>query len=204
VLDDVDVQGVAPGALEPAQGPAIPFDLVVWCGGFVPCSLAAESGLAVAPTGGALVDRRMRSVSHPEVLAAGDAAECPRLTNGAGVRMSCQAGMPTGAHAADVLAASIHGREERDFDFGYIAWSISLGRKDGLIQWLDRADRPREHVTRGRRAAWIKELATASGVKSVRWERRLPGAVRWLSTGVDVGDHVRDRRAVREQVEGSG
>ena len=183
VIDRVHVHAVARGALEPASGPALPFDLTVWCGGFVPLSLAGDSGLAVGSRGGALVDRRMRSLSHAEVLAAGDAAESPALPNGAGVRMSCQAGMPTGAHAADVVAAAVRGREEREFDFGYIAWSISLGRRDGLIQWLDRADRPRERVTRGRRAAWIKELATAGGALAPRWERRLPGASRWLGSG---------------------
>lgn len=183
VLDGVNVKAVGAGALEPDHGDSIPFDLAVWCGGFAPRSLAAESGLAVGPRGGALVDRRMRSVSHAEVLAAGDAAECPPLTNGAEVRMSCQAGIPTGAHAADVIADSIRGREERELDFGYIGWNISLGRKNGLIQWSDRADQPKEHVTRGRRAAWLKEAVTASGAKSPRWERRVPGAVRWLSAG---------------------
>jgi NADH dehydrogenase FAD-containing subunit len=185
VLDGVAVQAVAAGALEPAAGAAIPFDLAVWCGGFAPRRLAAHSGLAVGPRGGVLVDRRMRSLSHVEVLAAGDAAECPPLPNGAAVRMSCQAAIPTGAHAADVVAASIRGRQERDFDFGYGAWNVSLGRKDGLIQWVDRADRPKDRVTRGRRAAWIKELVTASAARFPRWERRVPGAVRWLSAGVE-------------------
>lgn len=183
VQDGVEVAAVGSGALEPGHGSSIPFDLAVWCGGFVPRALAAKSGLATGRHGGAVVDRRMRSVSHSEVLVVGDAAECPTLTNGAKVRMSCQAGMPTGAHAADVVAASIRDREEKEFDFGYIGWNVSLGRKDGLIQWVDRTDRPKERVTRGRRAAWLKEFVTAGGVKSARWERRVPGAVRWLSAG---------------------
>lgn len=185
VLDGVAVQAVAAGALEPAAGAAIPFDLAVWCGGFAPRRLAADSGLAVGPRGGVLVDRRMRSLSHAEVLAAGDAAECPPLPNGAAVRMTCQTGIPTGAHAADVVAASIRGRRERDLDFGYGAWNVSLGRKDGLIQWVDRADRPKDRVTRGRAAAWIKELVTAWAGSSPRWERRAPGGVRWPPAGAD-------------------
>lgn len=200
VLDRFDVGAVGKGALEPSTGSPMPFDLAVWCGGFVPSTLAMESGLAVGSHGGALVDRRMRSLSHPEVLVAGDAAECPILPNGAGVRMSCQAGMPTGAHAADVVSASIRGREEKDFDFGYIAWSISLGRRDGLIQWLDRADQPRERVTRGRRAVWVKEMATASGAKSPRWERRLPGAIRWLSSGKAPQELLEPEAALRRAV----
>lgn len=200
VLDDVDVQAVGAGALEPAHGSAIPFDLAVWCGGFAPRSLAADSGLRVGSPGGVLVDRRMRSLSHPEVLAAGDAAECPPLANGAAVRMCCAAGIPTGAHAADVVVASLLGREEKCFDFGYLAWGVSLGRKDALAQWVDRADRPKERVTGGRRAVWLKELATASGAKSPRWERRLPGAVRWPSAGANREEEVRVEQTTPEQV----
>lgn len=183
VLDGVRVDGVGIGAIEPATGSSLPFDLAVWCGGFVPRSLASESGLAVGPRGGMLVDRRMRSLSHPEVLAAGDAAECPHLTNGASIRMTCQAGIPAGAHAADVVVASIRGRAEEDFDFGYVAQSVSLGRRDGLIQWLDRADRPRDHVTCGRRAARLKQMVTTGGAKAAGWERRIPGVNRWLASG---------------------
>lgn len=183
VVDGIEVGGLSAGALEPVSGRPIESELMVWCGGFRPRALAKESGLATGDGGSALVDRRMRSISHPEVLVVGDAAECPPLSNGARVRMSCQAGMPTGAHAADVLAASLRGAEEKEFDFGYIAWNISLGRRDGLIQWVDRSDQPKENVTRGRRAAFVKEQVTAAGAKSVRWSRRFPGAVRWLRSG---------------------
>lgn len=190
VIDGVDVEAVEGGALEPARGPSLPCDITVWCGGFVPRPLAVASGLATGPRGGTLVDQRMRSVSHPEVLAAGDAAEPPTLRNGAAVRMSCQAGIPMGAHAADVLAASLRGREEPEFDFGYLAWNVSLGRRDGLIQWVDRADRPKEHVTRGRRAARLKELVTAGGAKSPAWVRRVPTSMLSLPAGERIGDEV--------------
>lgn len=163
-------------------------EIAVWCGGFAPRRLAVESGLAAGPRGGALVDQRMRSVSHPEVLAAGDAAEPPTLRNGAAVRMSCQAGIPMGAHAADVVAAALRGREEPEFDFGYLAWNVSLGRRDGLIQWVDRADRPKEHVTRGRRAARLKEFVTAGGAKSPAWVRRAPAWVLSLPAGERLDD----------------
>jgi NADH dehydrogenase len=193
VLDDVSVHAVGDGALEQAQGPPIPFGIAVWCGGFARSSLAAESGLAVGPRGGALVDGRMRSVSHPEVLVAGDAAECPPLTNGGVVRMSCQAGVPAGLHAADVVAASLKGREEKEFDFGFVGWGVSLGRKDALVQWADRADQPKEHVTRGRRAVWLKELATNAATSSSKYEKRFTGANMWLSAG---RQKVRDASAV--------
>jgi NADH:quinone reductase (non-electrogenic) len=59
--------------------------------------------------------------------------------------MTCQAGMPSGADAADTALATLMGREPRPFNFGYIHQPISLGRRDGLIQWVDRADRQKGH-----------------------------------------------------------
>lgn len=90
-----------------------------------------------------LVDTTLRAVGHPHVLGAGDAAAIPSLANGGAFRMTCQAGMPAGAHAADNAVAALRGREPEDFDFGYLHRPISLGRRDRLIQWVDRADRPK-------------------------------------------------------------
>jgi NADH:quinone reductase (non-electrogenic) len=199
VLDGVSIQAVGDGALEQAQGPPIPFDIAVWCGGFARRPLAAESGLAIGPHGGALVDGRMRSVSHPEVLVAGDAAECAPLTNGGVVRMSCQAGIPAGAHAADVVAASVKGRKEKEFDFGYLAWCVSLGRKNAVVQWVDRADHPKKHVTRGRRAVWFKELVTNFATQAASYEKRWTGSNMWLSAGRHKTQDVKATGAAGEQ-----
>lgn len=198
VRDGIEVQAITAGALEPADGPSLPFEVAVWCGGFTPRSLAADSGLTAGPRGGVLVDRHLRSVSHPEVLAAGDAANAPTLRNGAAVRMSCQAGIPMGVTAADVITASLRGRDEPEFDSGFIAWNISLGRKDGLIQWVDRADRPKEHVTHGRRAAGLKEVVTAGGAKGPAWMRRAPARMLSLPAGDQVAGPAPAGPAVRE------
>ena len=113
----------------------------------------------------------------------GDAAAVPRQRSGAAVRMTCQAGMPTGAHAADVVAATLRGREPAPFDFGYVHQPISLGRRDALIQWVDRADVPKPRVLTGRAAARFKNVVSASPAPAMRLERRLPGTVRWLRSG---------------------
>lgn len=57
-----------------ANGRAEAFDLVVWSTGAAAEPWLARSGLAVDDRGFALVDRSLRSVSHPGVFAAGDAA----------------------------------------------------------------------------------------------------------------------------------
>ncbi|MBS1844371.1 MAG: FAD-dependent oxidoreductase, partial [Actinobacteria bacterium] len=177
------VAAVEPDALEFGGGSRTAVDLTVWCGGFVAQPLMADSGLPVDARGLLAVDSTLRSVSHDNVIGAGDAAAIPAFPNGARYRMSCQAGMPSGAHAADTAVALLRGEEPSPFEFGYIHQPLSLGRRDGLIQWVDRADRPKESVLVGGRAALYKELVTRGAVPSIRWERRLPGLLRWPSTG---------------------
>ena len=190
IVEHTRIQAVDCGRLELAGGGIIEADAAVWCGGFVGRSLARDSGLATDDRGRLLVDGTLRSVTHPRVLGAGDAAAIPALPNGAAFRMSCQAGMPAGAHAADAVARMIEGREPEPFDFGYIAKSVSLGRRDAIVQWLDRTDRPRHNVLTGRPAVVVKELATRAAVRSIAIERRMPGATRWLSGGAPDGASV--------------
>lgn len=184
IADETRIEAVEPGSLDLGSGDSWTADVVVWCGGFTAQPLARDSGLAVDARGLLQVDSALRSVRHSNLIGAGDAAAIPALPNGAAYRMTCQAGMPAGAHAADTAVAVLEGEAPQPFDFGYIHQPISLGRRDGLIQWVDRADRPKEKVLVGRRAAVYKELVTRSPAPSIRWERRLPGALRWPSAGM--------------------
>lgn len=68
------VEAAEPGALRLAGGGAIATDAVIWTVGAAPPSWIARSGLATDPRGFVAVDRHLRSVSHPEVFAAGDSA----------------------------------------------------------------------------------------------------------------------------------
>lgn len=182
------LEGEAIGALEAGavvleRGAEVEVDLSVWCAGFAAPPLVRDSGLPVDARGLLAVDATLRAVGRPNVIGAGDAAAIPAFPNGARYRMTCQAGMPSGAHAADTALATLKGEEPEPFDFGYIHQPLSLGRRDGLIQWVDRADRPKDKVLVGRRAALYKELVTRGAVPSIRWERRFPGALRWPSAG---------------------
>jgi NADH dehydrogenase FAD-containing subunit len=104
--------------------------------------------------------------------------------------MSCQAGVPSGAHAADTVARVVAGREPEPFDLGYVAWCVSLGRRDAVVQWVDRADRPKPGVLAGRRAALVKELVCRAIVPGIAAERRMPGSLRWLGGGRDQAEPV--------------
>ena len=195
VIDGVVVEEIAPGTVILGNGAYLPSSLTVWCGGFTAGALATDSGLDCTDRGCVRVDETMRSLSHPEVYAVGDAGAPGILPNGSAYRMTCQAGMPTAAHAADNIVAEARGREPRPIDFGWIHQQISLGRRDAVIQWVDRADRPKPHVTAGRRAAVLKELVTRSAVSAIKLERRVPGSLRWRSGGERVVERVEARSA---------
>jgi NADH:ubiquinone reductase (H+-translocating) len=186
VVEGERIAAVEPGRLLLVGGDTVAADLTIWCGGFVAHPLAADSHLPTADDGRLLVDPTLRSLGAPNVLGAGDAAAIPTLPNGAAYRMTCQAGMPSGAHAADVALAVLRDEEPQRFDFGYIHVPLSLGRGNGLIQFVDRADRPKDKILVGRRAALYKEMVTRLAIPSIGWERRLPGALRWPAAGEPV------------------
>jgi NADH dehydrogenase FAD-containing subunit len=142
----------------------------VWAGGFDGSPLARGSGLSVNERGQILVDECLRSLSHPNVYAVGDAAE-PRFDAGAPIRMGCKYAMPMAVHAAENLARAAAGRAEQPFRFGDTGFCISLGRDDGLIQFNQSDGTPAGIVT-GRLAAWIKEQVCRFTVWSIQLERR--------------------------------
>lgn len=186
VIEGERIAAVEPGRLRFAAGGTAAADLTIWCGGFVAHPLAADSHLPTAEDGRLLVDPTLCSLGAPNVLGAGDAAAIPALPNGAAYRMTCQAGMPSGAHAADAALAVLRDEEPQRFDFGYIHVPLSLGRGYGLVQFVDRADRPKDKILVGRRAAFYKETVTRLAIPSISWERRIPGALRWPAAGEPV------------------
>lgn len=143
------------------DGGRVPADLVVWNGGFTPSPLAREAGLRVDERGRALVDSSQRSLSHSDVYVVGDAAHA-RGVDGGPLRMSCAMGLPMGAAAGKAITARLSGREPAPGPFGYLFQCVSLGRRDGLIQFVHADDSARERVLTGRAAALFKEAIVAS------------------------------------------
>src|SRR5436305_9908092 len=85
-------------------------DLCIWTAGFVVHPLARESGLAINERGLLLVDPFLRSVSHSQIYAIGDAAtpvEDPGVPH---VRMSAFTASIMGAHGADCLSTILSGK----------------------------------------------------------------------------------------------
>jgi NADH dehydrogenase FAD-containing subunit len=174
VFEDARVVGVREGALEIAAGDRVPFDACVWAGSFRALPLAAAAGLEVNDRGQVKVDAALRSLSHPEVFAVGDAA-APVDAPGTRVRMDCASALPMGAHAADAIAALARRREPRPFRFAYLAKCISLGPRDGIVQHLRADGTPRRLVLTGRAAAFVKEAI----VRYTVWALRHPLSYSW-------------------------
>ncbi|GAA2057966.1 FAD-dependent oxidoreductase [Nocardiopsis rhodophaea] len=155
------------------SGEAIQVDATLWATGFGVPALARESGLAVDDDGRVLVDQTMRSFSHQDVYAVGDAvlAHGPGRLSDQPLRMSCATGIPMGWQAADAIAARLRGGDPRPFRFRYAPQTISLGRQDGLIQFVRADDSPHRAILTGRPAALWKE----SVVRGAMWSMRYPG-----------------------------
>ncbi|MEV2276988.1 FAD-dependent oxidoreductase [Nocardiopsis sp. NPDC049922] len=158
---EVDADGV-----RLTDGTRVAADLVIWSVGFSISPLAREAGLTVARDGRALVDRTQRSVSHPDVYVVGDAAHGADAGGGV-MRMSCAMGLPMGWTAAEAVVERVAGREPKEVPFGYLAQCVSLGRRDGLIQFVKADDAPRPFVLRRGAAARFKEFVVVSAYGSL-------------------------------------
>jgi NADH dehydrogenase len=138
-------------------GATISADVTVWAAGFAAHPIAAASTLDVTDVGRIRVDGTMRSVSHPDVYAVGDAALARGPLDNP-LRMSCASGIPMAWQAADSIAARLTGGRLPRTPLGYVHQCISLGRRDGLIQLVTADDRARAAAPGGRLAAGYKEL----------------------------------------------
>ncbi|MES9521165.1 NAD(P)/FAD-dependent oxidoreductase [Streptomyces capoamus] len=157
VHEHTDVTAVEADRVGTADGTSVPAAVTVWATGFAVHPIARATTLEVSATGQIVVDRTMRSVSHPDVYAVGDAA----LAAGPGdmpLRMSCASGVPTAWQAADAIAARLTGGKVPEVPLRYFNQCISLGRKDGLIQFVTPDDRAVPRALTGRFAAFYKEL----------------------------------------------
>jgi NADH dehydrogenase len=140
-----------------AGGATVPAAVTVWTAGFAVHPIAAATALEVTDAGQIVVDATMRSVSHPDVYAVGDAA----MAMGPGdkpLRMSCASGTPAAWQAADAIAARLTGGKVPHVSIRYYNQCISLGRRDGLIQYVTADDRAVRAALTGRLAAAYKEL----------------------------------------------
>lgn len=166
VLEHTDVTAVEADRLTTADGRTVPAAVTVWTTGFAVHPIAQSTTLEVTGTGRIVVDGTMRSLSHPDVYAIGDAA----MAMGPGdkpLRMSCASGTPMAWQAADSLAARLTGGKLPKTPLRYFNQCISLGRREGVIQYVTADDRAVRTALTGRPAALYKELVCKGAAWSV-------------------------------------
>ena len=169
------VTTVTRDAVELSGGRELPSTVTIWTAGFGVPDLAGRSGLSTDAVGRLLTDKTLTSVDDERIVATGDAAAPSNLP----LRMSCQAALPLGAHAADTVLSRIAGERPADFGKGIAAMCVSLGRGDGVFQLAHRDDTAMRLHLRGRLGAKLKEAASASPVKQLAGEARKPGSHTW-------------------------
>ncbi len=164
VHEHTAVEAVEPARAVAADGTSLPADVTVWSAGFAVHPIAAASGLEVAETGQIVVDRTMRSLSHPDVYAAGDCAYAIG-ENGRPLPMSCASAGATNMQATAAIVARLTGREVPTTELKYYGNHISLGRRDAIFQVVDGDVRAKSWYLGGRTAARLK----AGVLKGAGW-----------------------------------
>lgn len=166
VHEHTAVAAVEPTRAVTADGTSFPADVTVWAAGFAVHPIAAAGGLEVDGTGRIVVDRTMRSVSHPDVYAAGDSAYAIG-ENGRPLPMSCASAGFTNMQATASIVARLTGGEIPSVGLKYYGNHISLGRRDAIFQMVDEDVRSKSWYLGGRTAARLKSgvlKGAASGI----------------------------------------
>src|SRR3989440_5613712 len=183
IVEQSDVRAVRAHSVVLDQGRELACDLCIWTAGFVVPPLARDAGLPINERDQMLVDPFLRSVSHQEIYAIGDAASPVEDPGVAHVRMSAFTASIMGAHAADCLSAILTGQTPKPLSFSYLAQAIALGRHHAIFFPLSADDRPRPPYITG----WVGSLVRAAAVNFVVTatlvQRRFPGAFAWLGKG---------------------
>jgi NADH dehydrogenase FAD-containing subunit len=182
VHEHTGIEAVEPARAITADGTSIAADVTVWSAGFAVHPLAGASGLEVAGTGQIVVDRTMRSVSHPDVYAAGDCVYAIG-DNGRPLPMSCASAGYTTMQATAAIIARLTGGEVPTTALKYHGNHISLGRRDAIFQAVDGDARSMSWYLGGRTAAWFKSgILKGSGWSIAHPTFGLPKRRRRLAT----------------------
>jgi NADH dehydrogenase FAD-containing subunit len=185
VHEHAAVDAVAADRVTTADGRTLPAEVTVWTTGFAVHPIAGATTLELTDGGRIVVDTTMRSVSHPDVYAVGDAAMAIGPQDKP-LRMSCASGVPMAWQAADAIAARLAGAKVPEVPIRYFQQCVSLGRKEGLIQFVTADDRAVDRALTGRVAVVYKELIC----KGAAWGVANPTA----------GLPTRRRRVVRQEI----
>jgi NADH:ubiquinone reductase (H+-translocating) len=175
VLDgpDTKVTAVTRDIVRLSDGRELPSKVTVWTAGFGVPDLAARSGLSTDALGRLLTDETLTSVDDERIVAAGDSAAPSSLP----FRMSCQAAVQLGPHAADTVLSRIEGEQPAPVALALVAQCISLGRRVGIFQLAHRNDVAMSLYIGGRSGAKVKEFICKNILWQLAHQARKPGSL---------------------------
>jgi NADH:ubiquinone reductase (H+-translocating) len=178
MIDGETVTEIGSNEVRTKSGRALPFDVCVWSGGLRSPAIARRAGLATDPHGRIFVDPNLRSISHPDILAVGDAAR-PVAPTGAPYRLSAFVALTSGTHAAEVILAGLANRQLPPFSFSTFGQGISIGRGGvGYMSYPD--DKPVLFILQGRTALLVRNIFVWIVAGVLKLELRFPGFFSWL------------------------
>ncbi|SDA57887.1 NAD(P)/FAD-dependent oxidoreductase [Mesorhizobium qingshengii] len=177
LIDGETVIEVGPAEVVTNRGRSLACDICVWSGGLRSAPVARGAGLATDPQDRIWVDANLRSVSHPHILAVGDAVH-PIAPTGAPYRLSAFSALVSGAYAADAILANRAKRRIRPFSFSTFGQGIAIGRSGvGFFSYPD--DRQALFIVKGQTARQIRNFFVWLVSYVLTLERRMPGSFFW-------------------------
>jgi NADH:quinone reductase (non-electrogenic) len=174
IVIETPVAAVTADTVLLTDGRTLPSAATVWTAGFGVPGLAAESGLTTDAVGRLLADETLTSVDDDRIVGTGDAVS----PSGLPFRMSCQAGLPLGAQAADTILSRIAGTDPADVSVPMSGQCISLGRGAGTVQLQRKDDTPTNLYIGGKAGAFVKEQVCRWTLKWLAGEANKPGSYR--------------------------
>jgi NADH:ubiquinone reductase (H+-translocating) len=177
MIDRERVAEVHPAGVVTDGGRCVPFDICIWSGGLRSAPVASLAGLATDPQGRIWVDPSLRSLSHPHVIAVGDAAH-PVAPTGAPYRLSAFTAIISGAYAADMILAQRAKRQLDPFSFSTFGQGVAIGRGGvGFNSYPD--DKQSLFILTGRTARTVRNFFVWYITFALKIERRMPGFFFW-------------------------
>lgn len=152
-------------------------DLTLDASGPAPEPMGSTSDFALDGRGRLRTDDRLRILDSggaplEAVWGAGDAIA---VDGRPWLRGGCAAAEPLAANAADNIRRAVLGKDPVPADVGFAFRCISLGRRDGIIQFVTPDDRPRKAWLGGRLGAmWKEAISTFAWKVPVSWSRSYP------------------------------
>ncbi|MCR1792803.1 NAD(P)/FAD-dependent oxidoreductase [Leptospira sp. id769339] len=159
--------------IKTSNGTQVLHDYCVISAGLVASDLGKNSGLGSNKIGQVYLNEYMQVPEYTNILGAGDGVKVPGEEYSY-LRMACATALPMGIYLAERISNLLGNKSkigQKPFRLAYVGRCVSLGRKEGLLQFLNYDDSPTEKIWTGKLGAIVKELICKFTVFSFKAEK---------------------------------